>query len=62
MEFVAKVIKFGRVTIPAEIRELLSIDEGDYVVVEVRRVRKRNGAEIVSGDELLCGAEQEVEA
>ena len=40
MEFVAKVIKFGRVTIPQEIRELLSIDEGDYVVVNVEKVEK----------------------
>ena len=60
MEFVAKVIKFGRVTIPAEIRELLSIEEGDYVVVELRRVMKRAGSEVMTGDELL--REQEVHA
>ena len=53
MEFVAKVIKFGRVTIPSEIRELLSIDEGDYVVVSVEQVRKRNGVDVMTGADLL---------
>ena len=52
MEFVAKVIKFGRVTIPQEIRELLSIDEGDYVVVEIEKVKKRKGWEVIPGDAL----------
>lgn len=53
MQFAGKVIKFGRITIPYEIRELLSIDEGDYVIVEIAKVKKRNGAEVIPGDSLL---------
>jgi len=41
MEFVAKVIKFGRVTIPQEIRELLGIREGDMVTMEVKKIHRK---------------------
>ncbi len=53
MQFTGKVIRFGRVTIPQNIRELLNIDEGDYVIVEIAKVKKRNGAEVIPGDALL---------
>ncbi len=53
MEVVARVQKYGRIAIPYEIRELLSIDEGDYVIVEIAKVKKRNGAEVIPGDSLL---------
>jgi bifunctional DNA-binding transcriptional regulator/antitoxin component of YhaV-PrlF toxin-antitoxin module len=45
--FVARVFQGGKVTIPKRLRELLEVEDGDYVrlgVVEVvRRKGKRNG-------------------
>lgn len=53
MEFVAKVIQFGRVTIPSEIRQWMGIEEGDIVELSVRKVHKRNGAEVMTAAELM---------
>lgn len=45
-QFVARVLQGGKVTIPKRLRELLGVDEGDYVrlgiveVIEVKRKRK----------------------
>lgn len=36
METPAQIIAEGRVTIPADIRRVLDLDEGDYVLVDVR--------------------------
>jgi len=38
--FLAKVLKDGRITIPIEWRELLDIEEGDIVKVEILDVYK----------------------
>ena len=37
--FTVKVQKLGRVAIPCETRELLKINEGDIVVLEVKKIR-----------------------
>ena len=44
MPFFAHVIKGGRLTIPEEIRKLLRIEEGNYVLIRLKVVsRKRLG-------------------
>jgi AbrB family looped-hinge helix DNA binding protein len=44
MPFIAEVIKGGRLTIPEEIRKLLHIEEGNYVLIRLKVVsRKRLG-------------------
>jgi bifunctional DNA-binding transcriptional regulator/antitoxin component of YhaV-PrlF toxin-antitoxin module len=44
MPFIAEVIKGGRLTIPEEIRKLMRIDEGNYVLIKLKVVsRKRLG-------------------
>jgi bifunctional DNA-binding transcriptional regulator/antitoxin component of YhaV-PrlF toxin-antitoxin module len=44
MPFIAEVIKGGRLTIPEEIRKLLLIKEGNYVLVKLKVIsRKRLG-------------------
>jgi len=45
-EFVVRVFKTGKVTVPKRLRELLSIEDGDYVrlaLVEV--LKKKRGSE-----------------
>lgn len=45
MPFIAEVIKGGRLTIPEEIRKLMRINEGNYVLIKLRVVsRKRLGS------------------
>jgi bifunctional DNA-binding transcriptional regulator/antitoxin component of YhaV-PrlF toxin-antitoxin module len=45
MPFIAEVIKGGRLTIPEEIRKLMRIDEGNYVLIKLKVVsRKRLGS------------------
>jgi len=39
-EFDATVIKYGRITIPTEIREKQGIEEGDIVRVRVEKIGK----------------------
>jgi len=42
--FIAEVIKGGRLTIPEEIRKLMRIEEGNYVLIRLKVVsRKRLG-------------------
>ncbi len=53
MKYVAVVQKFGRVAIPHELREWLDIEEGDKVLVEIVKVKKRNGAEVMTAAELM---------
>jgi AbrB family looped-hinge helix DNA binding protein len=36
-KFVAQIIANGRVTIPDTVRELLTLKEGDYVEIRVRK-------------------------
>jgi bifunctional DNA-binding transcriptional regulator/antitoxin component of YhaV-PrlF toxin-antitoxin module len=45
MPFIAEVIKGGRLTIPEEIRKLMRIEEGNYVLIKLKVVsRKRLGS------------------
>jgi bifunctional DNA-binding transcriptional regulator/antitoxin component of YhaV-PrlF toxin-antitoxin module len=45
MPFIAEVIKGGRLTIPEEIRKLMRIDEGNYVLIKLKVIsRKRLGS------------------
>jgi AbrB family looped-hinge helix DNA binding protein len=39
--FTAKIISLGRITIPEAIRELLELDDGDYVQVEITSAVKK---------------------
>lgn len=41
MPFIAEVIKGGRLTIPEEIRKLLHIDEGNYVLIRLKVVSRK---------------------
>jgi len=44
--FVARVLQGGKVTIPKRLRELLGVEEGDYVrldLVEVIEVKQKRG-------------------
>jgi len=44
--FVARVLQGGKVTIPKRLRELLGVEEGDYVrlaVVEIIEVKQKRG-------------------
>ena len=40
-EFVVRVFKGGKVTVPVHIRELCSLDDGDYVRLGLVEVMKR---------------------
>jgi len=42
-QFVAKVFARGKVTIPLLVREVLNIEDGDYVRVCIAKVIKRSG-------------------
>lgn len=45
MPFIAEVIKGGRLTIPEEIRKLMRINEGNYVLIKLKVIsRKRLGS------------------
>jgi bifunctional DNA-binding transcriptional regulator/antitoxin component of YhaV-PrlF toxin-antitoxin module len=51
MPFIAEVIKGGRLTIPEEIRKLMRINEGNYVLIKLKVVsRKRLGPRKKSGN------------
>jgi bifunctional DNA-binding transcriptional regulator/antitoxin component of YhaV-PrlF toxin-antitoxin module len=39
--FIAEVIKGGRLTIPEEIRKLMRIEEGNYVLIRLKVVSRR---------------------
>jgi AbrB family looped-hinge helix DNA binding protein len=41
-QFVAKVFARGKVTIPLSVREVLNIEDGDYVRVSVTEVIRRS--------------------
>jgi bifunctional DNA-binding transcriptional regulator/antitoxin component of YhaV-PrlF toxin-antitoxin module len=41
MPFIAEVIKGGRLTIPEEIRKLLRIEEGNYVLIRLKVVSRK---------------------
>ena len=48
--FIAEVIKGGRLTIPEEIRTLMRIEEGNYVLIRLKVVsRKRLGKKSKGG-------------
>jgi len=40
LSFIAKVEKKYRIFIPKQVRDVLEIDEGDYVQVFIRKVRE----------------------
>lgn len=42
-QFVAKVYARGKVTIPLSVREVLNIEDGDYVRVSILEVIRRSG-------------------
>ena len=44
-EFVARVFKGGKVTVPKRLRELFGIEDGDYVRFALVEVMKRSGGE-----------------
>jgi len=37
-----KVIQGGRITIPQEVREIESIQEGDYVKITIEKIERQN--------------------
>jgi bifunctional DNA-binding transcriptional regulator/antitoxin component of YhaV-PrlF toxin-antitoxin module len=41
MPFVAEVIKGGRITIPEEIRKLMRVDEGNYVLIKLKILSRK---------------------
>jgi len=41
--FVARVIAYGKVTVPRRVRDVLGLEEGDYVRVTITEVIKRQG-------------------
>ena len=47
MPFIAEVIKGGRLTIPEEIRKLLRIEEGNYVLIRLKVVSRKRLGKIV---------------
>lgn len=54
--FIAEVIKGGRLTIPEEIRTLMRIEEGNYVLIRLKVVsRKRLGKKARSGSSSESG-------
>jgi len=42
-EFVARVFSGGKVTVPKRLREVLAVEDGDYVRLAVIEVLKREG-------------------
>jgi hypothetical protein len=40
LPFIAEVIRGGRVTIPEEVRKLMKIDEGNYVLIKLKVVSR----------------------
>ena len=43
--FVARVIAGGKVTVPRRLRDVLNLEEGDYVRVTINEVMKRKQQE-----------------
>jgi len=41
-EFVARVFKGGKITVPKRLRELFGVEDGDYVRVALVEVMKRS--------------------
>lgn len=41
METTQKVCKDYRITIPKNVRDVMGIDVGDYVIIEIKKVVKR---------------------
>jgi bifunctional DNA-binding transcriptional regulator/antitoxin component of YhaV-PrlF toxin-antitoxin module len=41
MPFVAEVIKGGRITIPEEIRKLMRVNEGNYVLIKLKILSRK---------------------
>ena len=46
-EFVARVFGGGKVTVPKRVREVLGVEDGDYVRLGVVEVLKREGGKWV---------------
>ena len=42
-EFVVRVFKGGKVTVPKRLRELFNVEDGDYVRVGLVEVMKKSG-------------------
>jgi len=43
--FVARVVSGGKVTVPRGVRDVLGVEEGDYVRVIITEVIKKTGRE-----------------
>ena len=43
-EFVVRVFKGGKVTVPVHVRELCSLNDGDYVRLGLVEVMKKTGS------------------
>lgn len=42
LDFKAKVVSSGRITIPSYIREYLDIEEGDIIEAEIKKLLKKS--------------------
>ena len=50
---IVRLVGRGKITISQQIRDVLNIDDGDYVEIKVARVEKQIG-ETKGNDEALC--------
>ncbi len=48
LSFITKVISNFRVSIPFALRDLLELKEGDIIELEIKRVVKKQGVEVVA--------------
>ena len=49
---IVRLVGRGKITIPQQIRDVLNIDDGDYVEIKVARVEKQIGEQ----DKAPCSA------
>jgi len=52
-EFVVRVFKGGKVTVPKRLRELLGVEDGDYVRLALEQREARVGCSLVYHSELV---------
>ena len=54
MQATVRVTRSGQVSIPFEIRQIMDIEEGDYVTVDIIRVeQKKSAKELGKGEALI---------
>ena len=59
-DFITVVIANGRVTIPARIRKILGISDGDIIKVKIAKVVKKNTGQVYPRREDNSGEKEEV--